>query len=480
MKQRILLFLLFLGPWDAYSQGMIFDEETYSRIPLFNLADQDETGVKEKRIQVPPARDLRPFMPYITDQKDLSTCVSISTLYYAAGIRQAYLQQKTDSKHISDNYALAPLYNLRKNNLGCEQNLRLDAMLNELLEKGGIPYKFYPYDECSQLPLPESEVFIRAKDPQRLCGGYSEKNGKKIHIPCDKATGTIKVALANGFPVVAGIPVDKLREYKPGISRLYKPEKSERKEYHAVTIVGYHEDEFIVANSWGKNWGDNGYFHIRQTDMDKILVGAFTFGLDVTGLNVQANKLTKGVGVVCTMANSTNRIQPVKYTEKGVYVTEENYKPGDSFYGFIRTLNSEMFVTIISQDADNFKVEKHYPRPEDEAGVTLLPAEGSPVIFPHPDYPLEITGGRKDYLIILAGKRDISSDLPRIMRDLELFSDNSLPVSSRLEKVLGERMIASKDISYSLKEGGIKAELKNLETVGDILPVIIEINHSAK
>ena len=28
---------------------------------------------------------------------------------------------------------------------------------------------------------------------------------------------------------------------------------------HAMTLVGYNEDGFIVRNSWGEDWGDHGY-----------------------------------------------------------------------------------------------------------------------------------------------------------------------------------------------------------------------------
>ena len=28
---------------------------------------------------------------------------------------------------------------------------------------------------------------------------------------------------------------------------------------HAVILVGYNKDGFIVRNSWGQNWGDKGY-----------------------------------------------------------------------------------------------------------------------------------------------------------------------------------------------------------------------------
>ena len=38
---------------------------------------------------------------------------------------------------------------------------------------------------------------------------------------------------------------------------------------HAVVMVGYVDqsgdnDYFVLRNSWGKNWGDNGYFYVHK------------------------------------------------------------------------------------------------------------------------------------------------------------------------------------------------------------------------
>lgn len=42
--------------------------------------------------------------------------------------------------------------------------------------------------------------------------------------------------------------------------------------YHAVRIVGWGEENhvkyWIVANSWGKDWGENGFFRILRNEYE--------------------------------------------------------------------------------------------------------------------------------------------------------------------------------------------------------------------
>jgi C1A family cysteine protease len=46
---------------------------------------------------------------------------------------------------------------------------------------------------------------------------------------------------------------------------------------HAVLVVGYNEDSYIVKNSWGANWGEEGYIRLERngnTDTCGILTAA--------------------------------------------------------------------------------------------------------------------------------------------------------------------------------------------------------------
>lgn len=77
----------------------------------------------------------------------------------------------------------------------------------------------------------------------------------------------VKTALATGLPVVTGISVYDSFESeavaKTGIVNI--PDKSENQlGGHCVLIVGYGQKDgyFTVLNSWGKDWGDAGYFYL--------------------------------------------------------------------------------------------------------------------------------------------------------------------------------------------------------------------------
>ena len=51
---------------------------------------------------------------------------------------------------------------------------------------------------------------------------------------------------------------------------------------HAVLIVGYTENYYIIKNSWG-TWGENGYMRIQRTigDTSSGLCNILTYGFYV-------------------------------------------------------------------------------------------------------------------------------------------------------------------------------------------------------
>ena len=41
--------------------------------------------------------------------------------------------------------------------------------------------------------------------------------------------------------------------------------------YHAISIVGYNQEGFIIRNSWGTEFANNGYTTIKFEEFNKLL-----------------------------------------------------------------------------------------------------------------------------------------------------------------------------------------------------------------
>ncbi|MBF0566901.1 MAG: C1 family peptidase [Nitrospirae bacterium] len=77
----------------------------------------------------------------------------------------------------------------------------------------------------------------------------------------------MKGCIASDYPFIIGISLyksfDSQEVAKTGVVQM--PQKDEEYEGgHAVLVVGYKDSDqrFIVRNSWGQDWGSNGYFTI--------------------------------------------------------------------------------------------------------------------------------------------------------------------------------------------------------------------------
>lgn len=92
----------------------------------------------------------------------------------------------------------------------------------------------------------------------------SEEISKEIHMKANKhkiksfaqikTINGLKKALYLNGPCYISFPV-----YNHSTT-MWKPNKDEKRQGgHAMTVVGYDENNFIIRNSWGNWWGNNGY-----------------------------------------------------------------------------------------------------------------------------------------------------------------------------------------------------------------------------
>jgi C1A family cysteine protease len=124
------------------------------------------------------------------------------------------------------------------------------------VNKFGVPDEIdWNFDPAKVNTEPPNWVYTKAIHNRAL--EYRRISKSDIH--------SIKDAIANGYPVIISTALGSkfMNLTGPVEQQSYEPVNSWNNNlvgYHAVTIVGYDNDlrSFIIENSWGTTWGDQG------------------------------------------------------------------------------------------------------------------------------------------------------------------------------------------------------------------------------
>ena len=82
--------------------------------------------------------------------------------------------------------------------------------------------------------------------------------------------------IANVGPVLTRLAVDQTwKNATRTDGELVTYDRSRHYGGHAVCLVGYSDDHFIVRNSWGKSWGDNGFAYAGNDYAKKAFTEAY-------------------------------------------------------------------------------------------------------------------------------------------------------------------------------------------------------------
>jgi len=106
-----------------------------------------------------------------------------------------------------------------------------------------------------------------AVKPPQLCYDEAEHNYVVKYERVEPSIENIKQSLLDGFPVIFGFKVFESFESQSTASTgiMTMPVDGEKMlGGHAVVVVGFDDNKkmFIVRNSWGEQWGENGYFYM--------------------------------------------------------------------------------------------------------------------------------------------------------------------------------------------------------------------------
>ncbi len=199
---------------------------------------------------MPSKVDLRPGCPPVYDQGVLGSCTA-----NAINAAFQYLQKSQKSKDFMPS-RLFVYYNERVmlGTVDTDSGAMIRDGVKSVAKAGVCPEDMWPYDITQFTVKPTKPCYTEALKNQALV--YRRVLNTSLH--------QLQGALASGTPVIFGFSVYESFQgqdvARTGVVPL-PPRGEKLLGGHAVLAVGYDDatQRFLVRNSWGAGWGDDGY-----------------------------------------------------------------------------------------------------------------------------------------------------------------------------------------------------------------------------
>lgn len=206
----------------------------------------------------PPRVDLRPICPAVEDQGDLGACTAnmFAGLIEANEIASARADARKPVAPAVEVSRLFQYYATRL--LGGTTKEDSGASIRDTIKAGAR------YGVLSEARWPYVTTKFTMKPPKACFAEALAHRVSSYHPVADGDIATMKSVLAQGKLVGFGFQVyaSFLSAEVARTGKVPMPHPSEMPQGgHAVALAGYDEarQAFLVRNSWGRDWGLNGY-----------------------------------------------------------------------------------------------------------------------------------------------------------------------------------------------------------------------------
>jgi C1A family cysteine protease len=202
----------------------------------------------------PAVHSFRKLMPPVWNQMALGACTAFSSLGAFVYERQLQLPDTTEPWFWPS--FLQVYYSTRavENSVAIDAGAYIRDTCKVLAQCGVAPAQLWPYVESKFAQKPPKRALLAALD-----------NRVTSYMRVQRNITGIRRVLLGGNAIVFGISVYSSFESDKVARTGMVPMPSDDEELlggHAVLMVGYDHDRKLIEcrNSWGADWGDEGYF----------------------------------------------------------------------------------------------------------------------------------------------------------------------------------------------------------------------------
>lgn len=194
--------------------------------------------------------DLRDKCPPVYNQGNLGSCTANAI---AAAYEYQEIQEDEEEPFVPSRLFI--YYNERdmEGTTQSDAGAAIRDGIKSIASVGVVPECDWPYDISKFTERPDDFCY-------KLCDFHRSVLYKRVQQDVD----SLKACLSSGLPIVFGFAVYESFNTIGEDGVMPIPKDDEKMEGgHAVMAVGYTDDNlFIVRNSWGDKWGDEGYFYM--------------------------------------------------------------------------------------------------------------------------------------------------------------------------------------------------------------------------
>jgi len=234
---------------------------------FFELIEDYDEIIEQKVTQTPTSIDWTTIMNPAKDQGECGSCWAFAAVGAIEG--NININFKT-LPNLSEQYLL----DCDIGNFACGGGDSAKA-INFLKKYGTIDQTVSPYKASGRTQCKYSEYKSVSKNYVK---GFSYCNKKEVAKQCTKDTW-LNLLAKGPVAVSMSIADGSFFKYKPANGEAWIPSTCGTTLNHAVIAVGYVIENGIeylkVRNSWGSNWGINGYFKIPVNKNCRIMDTAY-------------------------------------------------------------------------------------------------------------------------------------------------------------------------------------------------------------
>ena len=498
MKRSVLCISVLLGLLVTscsrklpHATGLLFDEQKYDSLP------RKARLVTRSYENLPQSVSLLPYTPYPGDQGNYGTCVAWSTTYAGMTTAASVMQNRT-SRSLTSANVFSPYYMFQMCNPDSDGQNGMyteDALL--FLKEVGVPLR----SEKEKRYVDYFENFDAPREYEKSkmfkIGWYATL----FYSSADSQTKilSVKKSLSEKHPVIISFLATDSFCYSTGYWKPSASDSPSKGGGHAMLVVGYDDNtyggSFLIQNSWGEDWGKNGYVWVAYEDFAEYTRGAYEMGSSI--FESSPHPIDDPVPEPAP----TPKPQPVPEPKKevlykgsfdlpvkfedggmklsfsnGIYKTTKAYESLTKFQLYM-TNTKPCYVYAFASDESTGKTNVIFPL--DNTSPVLDYSENT-VVYPAEDKYIQMDMEEgTDYFVVLYATHEL--DLEQIMQQYEnaVASGMSGPehFSERVTYALGkENVIDSNMVTFEKNRVDFTAYI-SANQKPKVLPILIQIEH---